>query len=363
MTKYRVPFLDYIALNIELQALIVLIGGNILSFIKRRFDMKAGVIHKFGDVPTYENFPDPVVNEGDVAIKVKAVALDYALKLIATGTFFASKQYFPSLPAIVGFGNGVGSLEDGSLVSFQGIKPPYGSMAEMVAVPKAYAVPIPQGIAAEQAAVIPSAALSSFLPLRYRAKLQLGETVLINGATSPSGMLAVQIAKFLGAGRIIATGRNPESGEKAKELGADAFINLNQPDEKLVEALKKEAGNGYDVILDYLWGHPAEVIISSFIPAELGFAPKRTRFIQIGALAGRVAQLRAESLATTGLEIHGFGAPNTPETLETIAECTKQIWDLMKQGNLCLDIVKIPLKDIEKAWELEEHGRRIVIIP
>jgi NADPH:quinone reductase-like Zn-dependent oxidoreductase len=198
------------------------------------------------------------------------------------------------------------------------------------------------------------------LPLRYRAKLQLGETVLINGATSPSGMLAVQIAKFLGAGRVIGTGRNPESGEKVKELGADAFINLNQPDEKLVEALRKEAGKGYDVILDYLWGHPAEVIISTFVPAGLGFVSKRTRFIQIGVLAGRVIQLKSESLGTSGLEIHGFGTLNTPETL---AECTKQVWDLIKQGKLSLDIVKFPLKDIEKAWKLEEHGRRIVIIP
>jgi NADPH2:quinone reductase len=74
-------------------------------------------------------------------------------------------------------------------------------------------------------------------------------------------MLAVKIAKFLGAGRVIATGRNLESGEKVREMGADVFVSLNQPDEKLAEALKKEAGKGYDVILDYLWGHPTEVII------------------------------------------------------------------------------------------------------
>jgi len=321
--------------------------------------MKAGVIHKLGDTPRYEDFPDPIVNDGDVTINVKAVTLDYAIKVIASGTFFASKQFFPGFPAVVGYG-GVGSLEDGSLVSFQGIKPPYGSMAEKVTVPKAYATPIPRGIDTEQAAAIPSAALSSLLPLRYRAKLQSGETVLINGATSPSGMLAVQVARFLGAGRVIGTGRNPESGEKVKELGADAFINLNQPDEKLVEALRKEAGKGYDVILDYLWGHPTEVILSSFVPVGLGFASKRTRLIQIGVLAGRVIQLKSESLGTSGLEIHGFGASNTPEAL---AECTRQVWDMIKQGKLSLDIVKFPLKDIEKAWKLEEHGRRIVIIP
>ena len=273
--------------------------------------MKAAVINKLGDIPRYEDFPDPVSNEGDVAVKVKAVILDYANKALATGTHFASKQFYPSLPAVVGY-SGTGSLEDGSLVSFRGMK------------------------------------------------LQLGETVLINGATSVSGMLAVQIAKYLGAGRVIGTGRNPESGEKLRELGADAFINLNQPDEKVVEALKKEAGKGYDVILDYLWGHPAEVIISSFTPTEISVPGRRTRFVLIGGLAGRTAQLSGQSLLTSGLEIYGMGAQTPPGAQ---AEGTKLVWDMIKQGKLSMDIVKYPLKDIEKVWDMEEHGKRIVIVP
>ncbi len=200
--------------------------------------MKAAVINTLGDIPRYEDFPDPVLNEGDVTVKVKAVILDFAVKALTAGTHFASSQFYPSLPAVVGY-SGVGSLEDGTLVSFRGIKPPYGSMAEKVVIPKANATPIPNGITAEQAAGIPSAALSSLGPLRYAAKLQLGETVLINGATSVSGMLAIQIAKVLGAGRVIGTGRDPESGAKLRELGAEAFISLNQPDEEVVEALKR----------------------------------------------------------------------------------------------------------------------------
>lgn len=214
---------------------------------------------------------------------------------------------------------------------------------------------------AEQAAVIPSAALSSLGPLKYVAKLQPGETVLINGATSVSGMLAVQIAKYLGAGRVIGTGRNPVSGEKLKELGADAFINLNQPDEKVVEALKKEAGTGYDVILDYLWGHPAEVIINSFTPNALGVPSKRTRFVLIGGLAAWTAQLSGQSLITSGLEIYGMVGGQTPP--EAFVEGTKLIWDMIKQGKLSMDIVKYPLKYIEKVWNMEEHGKRIVIVP
>jgi len=146
-------------------------------------------------------------------------------------------------------------------------------------------------------------------------------------------------------------------------FGADAFINLDQPDEKLSEAVKKEAGEGYDVILDYLWGHPTEVILGTFVPSHIGFARKSTRFIQIGGLAGQFIRLSAYSLTTSGLEIHGFGTRNTPETLETIAESTRQVWDMIKQGALSMDVATFPLKDIERAWELEEHGRRIVIVP
>lgn len=321
--------------------------------------MKAAVINNLGDIPKYQDFPDPVLSDGDVPVKVLAVILDYAVKALSAGIHFASKQFYPSLPAVVGYG-GIGSLEDGTLVSFRGIKPPYGSMAEKVVVPKAFATPIPQGITAEQAAVIPSAALSSLGPLKYAAKLQPGETVLINGATSVSGMLAVQIAKHLGAGRIIGTGRNLESGEKLKELGADAFINLNQPDEKVMEAVKKEARNGYDVILDYLWGHPAEVIINTFTPTALGVPGRRTRFVLIGGLAGWTAQISGQSLLTSGLEIYGMTAQAPPDAY---AEGTVLVWDMIKQGVLSMDIVRHPLQDIEKVWNLEEHGKRIVIIP
>jgi NADPH:quinone reductase-like Zn-dependent oxidoreductase len=321
--------------------------------------MKAAVINQLGDIPKYEDFPDPVLKDGDVTVMVKAVILDYAVKALTAGIHFASKQFYPSLPAVVGY-SGIGSLEDGTLVSFRGVQPPYGAMTEKVAIPKANTTPIPPGITAEQAAVIPSAALSSLGPLKYVAKLQLGETVLINGATSVSGMLAVQIAKYLGAGRVVGTGRNPESGEKLRASGADAFINLNQPDEKVVEAIKKEAGKGYDVILDYLWGHPAEVIINSFTPTELRLPGRRTRFVLIGGLAGQTAQISGQSLLTSGLEIYGMMAQTPPEAR---AEGIQLVWDLIKQGKISMDIVKYPLKDIEKAWELDEHGKRIVMIP
>jgi len=91
------------------------------------------------------------------------------------------------------------------------------------------------------------------------------------------------------------------------QLGADAGIDLKQSDEDLTEALLQEAGKGYDIILDFLWGHPTELLLRTLVPKEAGFATHRTRFIQIGEAAGSTISLSAETLRTSGVEMTGAG--------------------------------------------------------
>jgi len=221
-------------------------------------------------------------------------------------------------------------------------------------------VPVPEGVDALTAAAVPAGALTSLFPLKWGARLQPGETVLINGATGFSGQLAVQIAKQLGAGRVVGTGRNPASLRALAALGADAVIDLTQPDAQLAEAFTREAGEGYDVILDFLWGHPTEVLLQTLVPHELSFAKRRVRLIQIGEMAGRAISLTAESLRTSGLEICGAGAGLTPEA---VGEGSSLAWDLIRAGKLRADIEAVPLKDIEAAWQRALHGQRLVIVP
>ncbi|EID44355.1 quinone oxidoreductase family protein [Parageobacillus thermoglucosidasius] len=321
--------------------------------------MKAAVLHKFGEVPRYEEFPDPVPGPDEVLIKVKAVALENVDKVMAEGKHFATRQFFSQLPAIVGF-DGIGELPDGKIVGFGGIKPPYGAMAEKAVVPKTSTVPVPEGIDAVTAAALPASALTSLFPLKWGAKLQQGETVLINGATGVSGKLAVQIAKLLGAGRIVGTGRNPESLKRVLELGADAVIDLKQSDEELADSFKKEAGEGYDVILDFLWGRPTEILLKTFVPHELVPASRRVRLVQIGEKAGSTISLSADTLRTSGLEIYGAAAGWAPEAIN---EATNQVWEWIKEGKLSMDIETVPLKEIESVWKRTDfHGKRIVII-
>jgi NADPH:quinone reductase-like Zn-dependent oxidoreductase len=319
--------------------------------------MKAAIINKFGATPHYGNFEDPIAEDGEILVNVKAVVLENFEKGVAGGGHYSSKSTYPQFPAIVG-NRGIGLTPDGQLVGFGMMRPPYGAFAEVAAIKNF--VPVPDGIDAAVAAAVPPSALTSFLPLKHTAKLEKGETVLINGATGVSGRMAIQVAKLMGAGRIIGTGRNEKSLEFLKSLGADAVIDLKQPDEALLENFEKEKGeNGYDVVIDFLWGRPAEILMNCFVPKDMRLPSKRIRYIPIGAKAGAGAYVTGEMLRTSGLELLGMGKV----TREDILEGSNQVWQWIKENKLYMEIEKVPLADIEKAWRDDLAGKRLVIIP
>ena len=97
-----------------------------------------------------------------------------------------------------------------------------------------------------------------------------GETVLVQGATGVAGRLAVQVARLLGAGRIVATGRNEAALREVSGLGADTVINTAVSDDELVRTFKDEAGDGYDIVLDFLWGRPTNLLLKALVPDQLG---------------------------------------------------------------------------------------------
>ena len=203
---------------------------------------------------------------------------------------------------------------------------------------------------------------SALFPLKWGAKLQPGETVLINGATGFAGRLAIQVAKLLGAGRVIGTGRDAAALRSLRALGADSVIDLKQSPDRLATAFKDAAGEtGYDVILDFLWGCPTETLVMTLIPEKLAFARGRTRLVQIGEAAGPTITLSADALRTSGLEITGGGAGLTPEA---IGEGTAQVWDWIKAAKVRAELEAVPLKDVERAWTRADlHGKRIVLVP
>jgi NADPH2:quinone reductase len=186
--------------------------------------MRAAVLHQTGKSPRLETFSDPVAGEGEVLLTALAASLKPIDKQLAAGTHFASPREFP----VICGSDGVGRLADGSRVFFGGPRRPYGAFAERTVVRRAQCFSIPEALDDATAAAIPNPGVSAWLSLSHRAKLAAGENVLILGATGVTGKLAVQIAKTLGALRVVAAGRRPESLAALPALGADAVISLNQ---------------------------------------------------------------------------------------------------------------------------------------
>jgi NADPH:quinone reductase-like Zn-dependent oxidoreductase len=210
------------------------------------------------------------------------------------------------------------------------------------------------------AAALPNPGVSAWLTLKSRAKLAPGETVLILGATGVTGKLAVQIAKLLGAGRVIAAGRNEQVLNTLHELGADATIQIDKRGQDLTEAFAREAGEtGFQVVIDYLWGHPTEALLAALTRNEFAVAAPETRLVQVGESAGAAISLPAAVLRSAPLTIVGTaGMPS----LDILTEALKQVMAHGANGKLQIDTERVPLADIANAWQREQRSR-LVIIP
>lgn len=318
--------------------------------------MKAAVVESRGAIPAYRDFSDPIAGEGEVLVEVVAVAVENVDRAIIAGTHFSSHAFVESLPAIPCF-DGIGRLPDGSLVGFGGVRPPYGTLAEFAVVPAAYTSPIPEGIEAAVAATLATAVTG--MSMSVAGGLAAGETVLVQGATGVAGRLAVQIARLLGAGRIVATGRDTGALEAVKALGADAVIDTRLDDDELMAAYRREAPDGYDVVADFLWGRPTEVLTRALSPESFAFA-RPTRLVQIGEAAGASLQLPADAVRTSGLEIYGAA-----RNLATgMAAAFQQVVGWVRSGELVIDVTIAPLSEIGAAWQRTDlRGSRLVIVP
>jgi NADPH:quinone reductase-like Zn-dependent oxidoreductase len=243
---------------------------------------------------------------------------------------------------------------------FGGPRRPYGAMAERTVVRRAQCFSVPQDVDDDTAAAIPNPGVSAWLSLKHSARLALGETVLILGATGVTGKLAVQIAKILGAGRV-AAGRNERVLSTLLELGADATIRLDKPDQELIEAFRREPGEkGFDVIIDYLWGPPTEALLAAITGAEFAVAGSETRLVEVGESAGPTITLPAAVLRSTALTI--LGTAGIPPW-DVLTEAFEQVMNHAASGELRIETERVPLAEIEDAWERNVQARRLVVIP
>ncbi len=320
--------------------------------------MNALVVQSFDAPPRYTSFEDPVPGEGELLVNVTAAGLHPVVKALARGTHYGSTGKLLFIPGV----DGAGRLDDGTRVYFGISHPPFGSFAERALTSPSFSLPLPDGLDDAVAAGIANPGMSSWVALKFRAQFVPGESVLILGATGVAGQLSVQIAKRLGARYVIACGRNPLALEKLKSLGADTVISLDQERDALVAAFRHEiAESGVDIILDYLWGAPAEAALAAISQKGLTHASSRIRFVQIGESAGRTVTLPAATLRSSGLELlgSGFGSASMQQIFEALAD----FFSTAAKQPFQTGIKTAPLRDAESLWNAPEQGVRLVFQP
>lgn len=322
--------------------------------------MKAAVLHKLGEAPKYGDFASPIISEeNQILITVRAASVKTLDKLRASGLHYASHT---DLPEVVGV-DGVGLLEDGTRVYASGLT---GMIAEEALIDKNRYTVLPANINDTTAAALPNAVMGAALALKYRAEMKAGDTILINGATGVTGKVAIQIAKYYGAKRIIATGRNTDSLQLLSELGADEIVSLRQEDIDIIDIIKGiHARYPINVVIDYTWGHPAELIITALKGGGLHGMTSKVRFVTVGSMAGEEITLSSATLRSSAIEILGSGIGSlSKEVMEMqYSEIIPEMMQLAAEGKLTIDTVTEELKDIEAAWHKNiPAGKRLVIL-
>jgi NADPH:quinone reductase-like Zn-dependent oxidoreductase len=320
--------------------------------------MRAAVVRAFDAPPSYSTFADPTPQAGERLVTVTAAGLHQIVKSLANGSHYGSSGELPFIPGV----DGVGKLENGARIYFGAARDLYGTFAERTLAGDKVCIPLPEGLDDATAAGVANPAMSSWVALSARAKFTAGENVLVLGATGVAGQLAVQIAKRRGARRVVAVGRNPEALEKLKDLGADAAISLNQDRDALAAVLRNEyAEAGVDVVLDYLWGQPAEAVLEAFTQRGLRKSAPRMRFVQIGASAGATINLHAAALRSSGVELLGSGFGSA--SLEQIKIAIAEFFNAAVAVPFQFSMKTAPLSEVETLWNRVEPGTRLVFQP
>jgi NADPH:quinone reductase-like Zn-dependent oxidoreductase len=317
--------------------------------------MNAAVVESFGNPPRYATFREPVAGADEVLVKVRAAALSNLVKAQAGGTHYSAGGELPFVPGY----DGVGTLPDGRRAYFFGPPAPFGAMAEWSVAASSRTILLPDPVDDVTAAALGNPGLASWGALLGRARLQPGESVLVNGATGVAGQQAIQVAKVLGAQRVIATGREPSVLEALQGLGADETISLRQSEQALADALRK-ALEGVDVVLDYLWGPSAEAILEAVKGHGSPQGEHRIRYVQIGSISGGAIPLQADLLRSSGVELMGSGLGSL--SAAAIVEALKAMFDAQARGaGLKIDAQAVALKNVAGMWNCSPpSGRRIV---
>src|SRR5579885_2364504 len=324
-------------------------------------EMFAAVLRQHAAPPEHGSWPIPRRGPGQALVRVTAAPISPLDLLCASGTSYFGAPRLPYIPGTQGVGivMEADALAPGQRIWFScdaGMKPGDGSMAEYCVIDEASALTLPDQIDEDLAAALGLSSIAAWMALTWRGRLQPGEQVLVLGASGAVGQVAVQAAKLLGAGRVIAASRDAVGRNRALKLGADALVDLTSDD---VDELSRRIATACDgplhLVIDPVWGLPAE--------AAARVLGSEGRLVNIGSAAG--ASARFES-AIVRSRLHAIvGYTNNALTHEQKAQALKQILAHAAAGRCTVEREMVPLEQAADAWERQAAFARhkFILIP
>jgi NADPH:quinone reductase-like Zn-dependent oxidoreductase len=256
--------------------------------------------------------------------------------------------------------DGVGRRPDGQRIYFVADDDVLGTLADQALVDDRRSIELPDDVDAATVAATMNPAMSAWVALRLRVPIESGQSVLVLGATGNAGTMAVQVAKLLGAGLVVGAGRDLERLTGLTRVGADRIVQLTDDADATGQAVA-EAAAEVDIVIDYLWGKPAQDAIVALLTARSDRS-RPLNWIQIGAMAGPTIELPSVALRSANLRLqgNGQGAVSTEAYLAELPSLVDQI----SADAIALTATTKPLSEVEAAWgSVDRPGERTVLVP
>jgi NADPH:quinone reductase-like Zn-dependent oxidoreductase len=323
--------------------------------------MRAAILHGHGMPPEYGRHLVPRRCPGQALIRVSAAPVNPLDLLCASGTSYFGAPVLPYVPGTQGVGviEEADALPVGQRVWFSGsagMAPGDGAMAEFCVVAESAVLPVPAAVSDDLAAALGLSAIAAWMALTWRGAMRSGEHVLVLGASGTVGQVGIQVARLHGAGRVVAACRDAHGRQRAAELGADAVVDLTDGDPAVIAGRLAAAGAGrIDLVLDPIWGQPAEAAIRVLSPGG--------RLVNLGSSAGQQASLSSATLRSGVLSVLGY--TNNGISAEQKAAALSEILAHAAAGRMETDREMLPLAEIAAGWARcgRAAHRRAVMIP
>ena len=321
--------------------------------------MRAAVLHTHGQPPSHAEHPDPVAGEGLSVVRVTAAPIVPLDLLCASGTSYFGPPELPYVPGV----QGVGVVEESATVApgtrvffatSAGMAAGDGSLAERAAVPDGDLIVLGAPVRDAAVAAIGLSGVAGWMMLTWRARLQVGERVLVLGGGGAVGQVAIGAARVLGASRVVAVVRSDASRERALAAGADEAVALSTDVDELTARLGEPT---YDVVIDSVFGVAATAASRALAPGG--------RLVNLGGSSSDEAVFSSAVLRSKSASILGY--TNNALTEDQRRDALTAVLQHAATGEITVAYETATLADVESAWKRQTTGntpgRLVLTIP